>query len=53
MKCFKELQEAVNELDRQVQEYREVIQELQEMNKNTRKYLISQGIHIPEVPEVA
>jgi t-SNARE complex subunit (syntaxin) len=53
MKYFKELQESVDELDRQVEQYREVIRELQEMNKNTRKYLESKGIKIPMVPEVA
>jgi prefoldin subunit 5 len=53
MKYFKELQQSVDELDRQIEEYRENIKELKEMNKNTRKYLVSQGIKIPLVPEVA
>jgi peptidoglycan hydrolase CwlO-like protein len=53
MKYFKELQESIDELDRQIEQYRENIKELKEMNCESRKYLISKGIPIPEVPEVA
>jgi prefoldin subunit 5 len=52
MKYFKEMEKAIEELDRQIEQYRENIKELKEMNKNTRKYLESKGIKIPLVPEV-